>query len=89
MNIPEQTTPMPAGEYPEHLLAACAVCEVEPGQLLAWSVRNDAVTLILPGGQKVVFMVSGKWLARQEALPFDYPTEPPAAVGPGKARRKR
>ncbi len=71
MYIPVKPAPMPAGHFPAHVEAACLVCEVKPEDLLAWSVRNDAVVLVLPGGQKVVFWVEGQWKAKQLPLPWE------------------
>ena len=79
MIIPEHPGVLPAGEYPAHIVAACLACEVEPGELLAWSVRKDAVSIILPTGQKVTFEIEGPWHARQLRLPFE--TDLPPAAG--------
>ena len=79
MIIPEQPGILPAGEYPAHIVAACLACEVDPGSLLAWSVRKDGVSIILPTGQKVTFEIEGPWHARQLRLPFE--TDLPPAAG--------
>ncbi len=91
MNIPAQPESMPAGRYPAHVEAACLVCEVKPAELLAWSVRNDAVTLVLPTGQKVSFLIEGKWQGQQLVLPLkEAPAPGPGSpVGPKTASKKR
>ncbi len=76
MVIPSSPSPVPAGVYPPQLVAACEVCQVAPGMLLAWAVKNDELVLILPTGQKVKFLVIGKWI--NPPLPFM--DERPSAV---------
>lgn len=77
MYIPEKPADLPAGEYPAVLRAACEVCEVKPEQLLSWCVKAEEVQIILPSGQKVKFVVVGKWV--NPPFPWMIDNAPPAA----------
>ena len=58
----EDTFPVvEAGHYPPELLEVCRMWNVAPGALLAWSVRRDGVSMILPSGQKVGVSIRGEW----------------------------
>jgi hypothetical protein len=76
MFIPEVPPAIPASTNPAQLMAACEVCEVEPGELLAWAVKKDELVLILPTGQKVKFLIVGEWV--NPPLPWEMEA-PPAA----------
>lgn len=68
-----------AGVYPAELVEVCRLWNVGPGELLAWSVRKDGVTIVLPGGQKVGAGVRGEWAPRMAA--------PSTAADPAPSRR--
>lgn len=68
---------------------------VQPGALLAWSVRRDGVSIVLPSGQKVGAGVAGDWSASAGAELPELPAErleaadpQPGPKSPGKARPK-
>ncbi len=77
MFIPETVTNLPAGEYPAAVRAACEVCEVKPDELMGWTVRPEEVSIVLPAGQKVKFVVVGKWV--NPPFPWMVDNSPPAA----------
>lgn len=73
---------IPAGVYPAELVAACKLRQVEPGELLAWSVRQDEVVLLLPSWERVRVPVTGEWTAEPAAG-----QEPPPKPAKKKAER--
>ncbi len=60
--IPKVLPELEAGEVPGQIAAACKLCQVQPDELMSWSLKPDAATIILPDGRKVVFPVVGKWI---------------------------